>query len=91
MEEKLNSVEFYTLLLWAEGCSQSQIAAKLFRSAKFVENIFRNIKRKLKTKNAQHSLQEAWKRNLFTKKNCVMPSPEQLLKCMMLMQDQKKN
>ena len=86
-EEKLTMYEFYTLLLWAEGFSQKEIAFKLFRSTKFVENIFSAIRIKLKTKNAQHSLQEAWKRKLLTEKNCVIPSHEQLKKCMMLMDE----
>ena len=57
--------EFYTLLLWAEGFSQKEIAAKLFRSTKFVENIFSDIRIKLKTKNVStHYISPIIYRNL---------------------------
>lgn len=81
-EEKLEQCELYILLLWGDGDSQQKIAGKIFRSPKFVENVFKEIKRKLKTKNAQNSLMEAWRRQIITKDNCAAPTAEELKKCM---------
>ncbi len=85
MEEiKLEHYELYILLLWGNGLCQEQIAKKIFRSPKFVENVFNSIKRKLDTKNSQHSLMEAWKRGIITHQNCAAPTDEHLKHCMML-------
>jgi len=91
MEEKLELYELYILLLWGDGDSQQEIADKIFRSPKFVENVFKEIKRKLKTKNAQNSLMETWKRKIITCENCAPPTAEQLKKCMgMAVEKEKK-
>ena len=90
-EEKLEPHEFYILVLWGDGDSQQEIADKIFRSSKFVENVFKEIKRKLKTKNAQHSLTEAWKRKIITRKNCHPPTAEQLKECMMIAKEKNQN